>query len=78
MRTIIDLPADQLDALDGTVVDVTRRIARDAVAIRRSHRIRPPDAIVWASARSEAAVLVTRNTKDFPKGESGVRVPYTP
>jgi predicted nucleic acid-binding protein len=62
---------------DFTVVGVTRRIARDAVEIRRAHRIRLPDAIVWASARSEAAVLVTRNTKDFPTGESGVRVPYT-
>jgi predicted nucleic acid-binding protein len=62
---------------DFTVVDLTRRIARDAVEIRRTHHIRLPDAIVWASARSETAVLVTRNTKDFPKGELGVRVPYT-
>jgi hypothetical protein len=74
--------ADEEDVIDlflrdFTVVGLTRRIARDAVGIRRTHRIRLPDAIVWASARSEAAVLVTRNTKDFPKGESGVRVPYT-
>lgn len=61
---------------DFTVVELTRRIARDAVDIRRTHRIRLPDAIVWASARSESAVLVTRNTKDFPTGEPGVRVPY--
>jgi predicted nucleic acid-binding protein len=56
---------------------VTSRIAREAVEIRRGHRIRLPDAIVWASARSEAAVLITRNTKDFPKGESGIRIPYS-
>lgn len=62
---------------DFAVVGLTRRVARDAVGIRRTHRIRLPDAIVWASARSEAAVLVTRNTKDFPEGESAVRVPYT-
>ena len=62
---------------DFGIVDVTRRIARDAVQIRRTHRIRLPDAIVWASARSESAVLVTRNTKDFAKGQSGVRVPYS-
>ena len=61
---------------DFTVVDLTRRIAGDAVEIRRTRRIRLPDAIVWASARSESAVLVTRNTKDFAKGQSGVRVPY--
>ena len=59
-----------------TVVDLTRRIARDAVEIRRTHRLRLPDAIVWASARSESAVLVTRNTKDFAKKQPGVRVPY--
>ena len=62
---------------DFTVVDLTRRIAREAVEIRRTRRIRLPDAIVWASARSESAVLVTRNTKDFAKGESGIRVPYS-
>ena len=62
---------------DFSVVEVSRRIARDAVEIRRRRRIRLPDAIVWASARSESAVLVTRNTKDFAKGRSGVRVPYS-
>jgi hypothetical protein len=61
---------------DFTVVDLTRRIAREAVGIRRARRVRLPDAIVWASARSQTAVLVTRNTRDFPAGESGVRVPY--
>ena len=73
---------DEEDAIelflrDFTVVELTRRIAREAVAIRRSHRMRMPVALVWASARSESAVLVTRNTKDFAKSEPGVRVPYT-
>jgi hypothetical protein len=58
------------------VVDVTRRIAREAVALRRERRIRLPDALVWASARSESALLVTRNTTDFPAADPGVRVPY--
>ena len=61
---------------DFRVVDLTRRVAREAVEIRRSRRIRLPDAIVWASARSESALLVTRNTKDFPKDDPGLRVPY--
>lgn len=61
---------------DFTVVELTRRIARDAVQIRRAQRIRLPDAIVLASARSESAVLVTRNTKDFPPRMTNVRVPY--
>lgn len=58
------------------VVDLTRRVSREAVALRRERKIRLPDAIVWASARSESALLVTRNTKDFPKDDPGVRVPY--
>lgn len=61
---------------DFRVVDLTRRIAREAVEIRRACRIRLPDAIVWASARAESALLVTRNTKDFPKDDPGLRVPY--
>lgn len=51
-------------------------IAEQAVAIRRQHRIRLPDAIIWASAQREGALLVTRNSKDFPPDEPGVRVPY--
>ena len=61
---------------DFTLVELTRPIAREAVAIRRTRRIRLPDAIIWATARHESALLVTRNTKDFPPDEPGVRVPY--
>ena len=61
---------------DFRVVDLTRRVARGAVEIRRARRIRLPDAIVWASARAESALLVTRNTKDFPKDDPGLRIPY--
>jgi predicted nucleic acid-binding protein len=61
---------------DFRTVDITRPIAREAAGIRKSRRIRLPDAIVWATARSESALLVTRNSKDFPPSEPGVRIPY--
>lgn len=61
---------------DFTLVDVSRPIAREAIALRRSRRLRLPDAIIWASARHESALLVTRNTKDFPRTDPGIRVPY--
>jgi predicted nucleic acid-binding protein len=61
---------------DFTLVDLSRPIARAAVSLRRSRRIRLPDAIIWASAQHQSALLVTRNTKDFPRTEPGVRVPY--
>ena len=61
---------------DFQLVEVTRRVAREAIAIRRARRVWLRDAIIWASARTESALLVTRNTKDFPADEPGVRVPY--
>jgi predicted nucleic acid-binding protein len=60
---------------DFTVVELTRSVAREAVDLRRARRLRLPDAIIWASARTESALLVTRNTKDFPVGDPGIRVP---
>ena len=73
-----DAEADVIDMFlrDFRVVDLTRRVAREAVEIRRARRIRLPDAIVWAAARTESALLVTRNTRDFPTDDPGLRVPY--
>ena len=58
------------------VVPLTPRVADEAVALRRKHRIKLPDAIIWASAISENCLLVSRNTKDFPVEQPGVRFPY--
>ncbi len=60
-----------------TRVAIDDEVSELAVAIRREHRIRLPDAIIWASARCIGGVLVTRNTKDFPADDPGVRVPYS-
>lgn len=51
-------------------------VAELAVELRRTHRIRLPDAIIWATARSANRLLITRNTRDFPATDPGVRVPY--
>ena len=61
---------------DFRVIEISRGIAREAIDLRRTRRIRLPDALIWAAARSESALLVTRNTKDFPRDDPGVRVPY--
>jgi predicted nucleic acid-binding protein len=60
---------------DFRTVDITRRVAREAIEVRKSRHIRLPDAIIWASARVDSALLVTRNSKDFPSSEPGVRIP---
>ncbi len=59
------------------LVPIDEAVSEIAVVIRRDRRIRLPDAIIWASARHIGGLLVTRNTKDFPAGEPGVRVPYS-
>ena len=50
-----------------SLVDLDDSIAKQAVALRKQHRIKLPDAIIWASAQVNAMLLVTRNVKDFQK-----------
>jgi predicted nucleic acid-binding protein len=58
------------------MIELDAAVARQAIALRQKYRIRLPDAIVWASARLNQALLVTRNVKHFPARHPGVRVPY--
>jgi predicted nucleic acid-binding protein len=55
---------------------VSAAVAEEAVRLRSAFRVRLPDAIVWATARSNGCLLVTRNARDFPPSEPGVRIPY--
>lgn len=73
-----DAEEDVIDLFlrDFRVIDISRRTAREAVQIRRSRRITLTDSVIWATARVESAVLVTRNTTDFPEADLGIRVPY--
>jgi predicted nucleic acid-binding protein len=58
--------------------EIDEQIARRAAALRHQRRsLKTPDAIILASAQSQGAILVTRNTKDFPAVMPGIRVPYT-
>lgn len=58
-------------------VPIDDEVAAIAVNLRRETRIRLPDAIVWATARRIGGVLVTRNTRDFPRQDPDIRVPYS-
>jgi len=57
-------------------VDITEAIARRAVDVRKTHGLKLPDAIVLATAEEESCLLVTRNTKDFPRAHPHIRFPY--
>ena len=48
----------------------------ESLNLRRTHRLKLPDAMIWASARVNGWQLVTRNTKDFPPEWAGIRLPY--
>ena len=58
------------------VLPLTMEVAEEAVAVRREHRVKPPDAIIWATAIVHGCLLISRNTKDFPSDDAGVRFPY--
>lgn len=51
-------------------------VAEEAVQLRKKFRLRLPDAVIWATARTEGCLLVTRNHRHFPKDEPGIRFPY--
>ncbi|UZK66215.1 type II toxin-antitoxin system VapC family toxin [Sphingomonas sp. M1-B02] len=70
-----DLVRDLLVAFD--LVEVDQRIALAAAEIRFQRRIKLMDALILATAQVNGAMLVTRNTRDFPASMPGIRVPYT-
>ena len=51
-------------------------VAERGVELRREYHLRLPDAIIWATAQVHAALLVTRNTKDFNPEWEGIHAPY--
>jgi predicted nucleic acid-binding protein len=58
------------------IIELDEPVAREAIALRQQHRLKLPDAVIWASAKLRDSLLVTRNSRDFPIGDPGIRVPY--
>lgn len=58
------------------IISLDLIVSEIAIRLRRTHHIRLPDAIIWATAQAQNAVLVTRNTRDFKPEWDGIRVPY--
>jgi len=59
-----------------TVISLNEEIAELAVVIRKKYKIKLPDAIIWATAKYNNSLLITRNTKDFPLHATDIKVPY--
>ena len=49
------------------LIAIDHGIAEQAVALRKAHRVKLPDAIVWASAQVHGILLVTRDAKGIPR-----------
>jgi predicted nucleic acid-binding protein len=58
------------------LIDIDRNVAEKAVLLRRQHKLKLPDAVIWASAQNAAMLLVTRDGKAFPAKDPGIRMPY--
>ena len=58
------------------IVELDARIAGAAADIRFRTRMKLMDAFILATAQVNGAILITRNTKDFPAEMPGIRVPY--
>lgn len=58
------------------LLPLTNEVAEESVRLRREHRLKLPDAIIWATAACENCLLVSRNTKHFPARQAGIRFPY--
>jgi len=56
---------------------LTAEVAERAVVLRRTGRIKLPDAVIQATAEAAGRVLITHNSREFPPGTPGVRIPYT-
>jgi len=58
------------------VFSISEKIAERSAVIRRERRVKLPDAIIWATAEEHGRMLVTRNTRDYPADDPGIRIPY--
>jgi predicted nucleic acid-binding protein len=76
------VPVEERDTLLRTissfeVIEIDARIAAAAADIRYRSPMKLMDAYILATAQVNGAILITRNTKDFPAEMPGIRIPYT-
>jgi predicted nucleic acid-binding protein len=69
-------PATRRFLAQFTTIPLDDDIAECTVAIRRETRLKPPDALILATALGRRMMLVTRDEKAFGPERPGVRMPY--
>lgn len=58
------------------IIDTNEDIASYAVDIRRTHKIKLTDALIYGAAKNISGVLVTRDQKDFDVCAPDIHIPY--
>ncbi len=62
---------------DFDCIETDKDVREHAFKIKRANKkLRMPDVLIWAAARSRGAILVTRNTRDFDESLPDIYVPY--
>ncbi|EKF58269.1 hypothetical protein QWE_16743 [Agrobacterium albertimagni AOL15] len=58
------------------LIGLDENVAEQAVILRQLHRLKLPDAVIWATAKVHGLSLLTRDTKGFPRQHPEIIVPY--
>ena len=58
------------------IKELSKSVADLTVQLRKDFRLKIPDAVIYATARDNGCLLVTRNTRDLKDEWPDIRVPY--
>ncbi len=72
--TALDIDETRQFLSEFELVEISKEIAETTVSIRRSTRLKLPDAIIYATALATGRTLVTFNSRDFAPGTTLVRL----
>ena len=84
--TYIEVLAGVESAMEGAILKtflanfdikpLSQGVADKTIELRKKHRRKLPDAIIYATAKVEKSLLVTRNHHDFDPSLADIRLPY--
>jgi predicted nucleic acid-binding protein len=58
------------------ILNLSAEIANQTIEIRKKYRLEIPDAMVYATARTQGCILVSRNSKELNQEWPDIRIPY--
>ncbi len=58
------------------ILNLSAEIANQTIEIRKKYRLKIHDAMVYATARTQGCILVSRNSKELKQEWPDIRIPY--